>query len=151
MFHTAGVVADYWQQNVELTYRVNVDGTRNVVDAAMAAGVPRLVHTSSQAALGFGAGQTPIDETHSYNLPPQVYPYGHSKHLAEQVVQEAIRRGLRAVIVNPSVVVGPRDVTLYNSRLIIEVQRGRMPLVPPGGINAVSYTHLDVYKRQVPN
>ena len=63
VFHTAGVVADYWQQNVELTYQVNVDGTRNVVDAAMAAGVPRLVHTSSQAALGFDDGQTPIDET----------------------------------------------------------------------------------------
>ena len=57
VFHTAGVVADYWQQNVELTYRVNVDGTRNVVDAALAAGVPRLVHTSSQATLGFGDGR----------------------------------------------------------------------------------------------
>ena len=142
VFHTAGVVADYWGQNVELTYRVNVDGTRNVVDAALAAGVPRVVHTSSQAALGFGDDKTPIDETHPYNLPPQVYPYGHSKHLAEQVVQEAIHRGLHAVIVNPSVVIGPRDVTLANSRLIIEVQRGRVPLVPPGGINVVDSIDL---------
>ena len=142
VFHAAGVVADYWGQNVELTYRVNVDGTRNVVDAALAAGVPRLVHTSSQAALGFGEGDTPIDESHQFNIPPQTYPYGHSKHLAEQVVQGAVRQGLHAVIVNPSVVIGPRDVTLANSQLILEVHRGRVPLVPPGGINVVDSVDL---------
>lgn len=137
VFHAAGVVADYWSQDATLTYRVNVDGTRNVVEAALAAGVARLVFTSSQAALGFGEGQTPIDETHAFNLAPAVYPYGHSKFLAEQVVQGAVARGLHAVIVNPSVVLGPRDVTLYNSRVILEVQAGRLPLVPPGGVNVV--------------
>lgn len=142
VFHAAGVVADYWGQNVELTYRVNVDGTRHVVDAALAARVPRLVHTSSQAALGFGEDDTPIDETHLFNLPPQVYPYGHSKHLAEQVVQSAVKQGLHAVIVNPSVVIGPRDVTLANSQIILEVRRGRVPLVPPGGINVVDSIDL---------
>lgn len=142
VFHAAGVVADYWGQNVELTYRVNVDGTRNVVAAALAAGVPRLVHTSSQAALGFGEGATPVDESHQFNIAPQAYPYGHSKHLAEQVVQSAVRQGLHAVIVNPSVVIGPRDVTLANSQIILEVQRGRVPLVPPGGINVVDSVDL---------
>jgi len=139
VFHAAGVVADYWSQDATLTYRVNVDGTRNVVEAALAAAAqrPRLVFTSSQAALGFGDGQTPTDESHSFNLAPAVYPYGHSKHLAEQVVLGAVRRGLHAVIVNPSVVLGPRDATLYNSRIILEVQAGRLPLVPPGGINVV--------------
>ncbi len=142
VFHAAGVVANYWGQNVELTYRINVDGTRNVVDAALAAGVSRLVHTSSQAALGFAEDDTPIDETHQFNLPPQVYPYGHSKHLAEQVVQDAVRQGLHAVIVNPSVVIGPRDVTLANSQLILEVARGRVPFIPPGGINVVDSLEL---------
>jgi dihydroflavonol-4-reductase len=142
VFHAAGMVANYWGQNVELTYQVNVDGTRNVVDAARAAGVPRLVHTSSQAALGFAEDDTPIDETHQFNLPPQVYPYGHSKHLAEQVVLDAVRQGLHAVIVNPSVVIGPRDVTLANSQIILEVQRGRVPLIPPGGINVVDSLDL---------
>jgi dihydroflavonol-4-reductase len=137
VFHAAGVVADYWSQDAAQTYRVNVDGTRHVVEAALSAGVPRLVFTSSQAALGFGEGQIPIDETHPFNLAPAVYPYGHSKHLAEQVVQSAVRRGLRAVIVNPSVVLGPRDATLYNSRVILEVRAGRLPLVPPGGVNVV--------------
>jgi dihydroflavonol-4-reductase len=137
VFHAAGVVADYWDQDAALTYRVNVDGTRHVVEAALAAGVPRLVFTSSQAALGFGDGPIPIDETHTFNLAPAVYPYGHSKYLAEQVVLAAAQRGLHAVIVNPSVVLGPRDATLYNSRIILEVQAGRLPFVPPGGVNVV--------------
>lgn len=142
VFHAAGVVADYWGQNVELTYRVNVDGTRHVVAAALAAGVPRLVHTSSQAALGFDEDATPVDESHPFNIAPQVYPYGHSKFLAEQVVRDAVQQGLHAVIVNPSVVIGPRDVTLANSQIILEVQRGRVPLVPPGGINVVDSIDL---------
>jgi dihydroflavonol-4-reductase len=143
VFHAAGVVADYWSQDAALTYRVNVDGTRNVVEAALAADVPpRLVFTSSQAALGFGENTIPIDETHTFNLAPAVYPYGHSKHLAEQVVQGAVRRGLHAVIVNPSVVLGPRDATLYNSQIILGVQRGQLPLVPPGGINVVDALDL---------
>jgi dihydroflavonol-4-reductase len=138
VFHAAGVVADYWSQDAALTYRVNVDGTRHVVEAALAAdSPPRLVFTSSQAALGFGDGLIPIDETHTFNLAPAVYPYGHSKHLAEQVVQGAVQRGLHAVIVNPSVVLGPRDATRYNSRIILEVRAGRLPLVPPGGVNVV--------------
>lgn len=142
VFHVAGIVADYWQQDTALTYRVNVEGTRHVVEAALALGVPRLVFTSSQAALGFAAGKTPVDETHRFNLPPKVYPYGHSKHLAEEEVQRAVRRGLHAVIVNPSVVLGPRDVTMYNSQIVLEVQRGRLPLVPPGGINVVDALDL---------
>lgn len=137
VFHAAGVVADYWQQDTRYTYRVNVDGTRNVVEAALAVGVPRLVFTSSQAALGFGYGDTPVDETQYFNIHPARYPYGHSKHLAEQVVLNAIFRGLHAVIDNPSVVLGPRDSALYNSRILLQTQRGHLRWVPAGGINVV--------------
>ncbi|MEZ4770753.1 MAG: NAD-dependent epimerase/dehydratase family protein [Caldilineales bacterium] len=142
VFHVAGVTADYWDQDVERLQAVNVGGTRNVVEAALAAGVDRLVHTSSQAALGFPDGAQPMNESHSYNLPPAAYPYGYSKHLAELEVERAVGRGLHAVIVNPTVVLGPRDVTLTNSQIILEVQRGRVPLVPPGGINVVDATDL---------
>jgi dihydroflavonol-4-reductase len=83
-----------------------------------------------------------VDETHRFNLAPRVYPYGHSKHLAELEVQRAVRQGLHAVIVNPSTVLGPRDVALLNSRIILEVQRGLVPLVPPGGINVVDAIDL---------
>jgi dihydroflavonol-4-reductase len=137
VFHVAGVVADYYNQDTALTYRVNVDGTRHMVEAALAAGVPRLVFTSSQVALGFGQGQTPIDESHQYNLPPAVYPYGYSKHLAEIEVQQAVGRGLHAVIVNPSAVIGPRDVNAAKRGIVLDVAKGRIRVVPPGGINVV--------------
>lgn len=142
VFHVAGVTADYWNQDVERLHAVNVQGTRNVIETALAAGLAHLVHTSSQAALGFPDGAQPVDETHQYNLPPETYPYGYSKHLAEQEVQRAVAHGLHAVIVNPTVVLGPRDVTLTNSQIILEVQRGRVPLVPPGGINVVDAVDL---------
>lgn len=147
VFHAAGVVVDLWQQDLERLYRVNVAGTRHVVEAALAAGVPGFVHTSSLAALGFNQGVTPIDENQQFNVAPNAYPYGHSKHLAELEVEKAVQQGLHAVIVNPSVVMGPRDVTLLNSRLILEVRRGLIPLVPPGGINIVDA--LDLAKGHV--
>ncbi len=137
VFHAAGVVMDFWRPDPEKLRRVNVQGTRNVVQAALAAGVPRLVYTSSQGALGFAPDDTPLDETQRFNIPPDAYPYGYSKHLAEQEVQAAVAQGLSAVIVNPSVVMGPRDVYLLNSRIILEIARGRIPLMPPGGINVV--------------
>lgn len=137
VFHAAGVVADYWQQDLEQLYRVNVEGTRNVVRAALASGVSGLIHTSSQAALGLGNGTQPVSEDRSFDIHPQVYPYGHSKHLAELEVQRAVVQGLHAVIVNPTVVLGPRDVNLANSRIILEVDRGRVPAVPAGGVNVV--------------
>lgn len=137
VFHAAGVVADYWQQDTRYTYHVNVEGTRNVVETALAVGVSRLVFTSSQAALGFSNGETPVNETQYFNAYPAEYPYGHSKHLAEQVVLGAVSRGLHAVIVNPSVVLGPRDSALYNSRIILQTQRGNLRWLPRGGINVV--------------
>lgn len=142
VFHVAAAVADYWQQDLGRLYRVNVDGTRHVLEAAMAAGVPRLVFTSSQAALGLTDGPMPMDESHRFNIPPGTYPYGHSKMLAEQEVMAAVQRGLKAIIVNPTVVMGRRDTYLQNSRIILEVAQGRIPLVPPGGINVVDATDL---------
>lgn len=142
VFHVAGATADYWRQDVGRLHAVNVEGTRNVVDAALAAGVTGFVHTSSQAALGFVDDDQPVDETHQYNLLPDSYPYGTSKHLAELEVQRAVGLGLHAIIVNPTVVLGPRDATLTNSQIILEVQRGRVPLVPPGGINVVDAVDL---------
>ena len=142
VFHAAGVVADYWQQDQELLMQVNVRGTHHVVQAALQTGVPRLVFTSSQAALGLPEDGTVMDESHTYNLPPHVHPYGYSKALAEQAVQKGVSQGLDAVIVNPSVVLGPRDANLQNSRIILEVRRGLIPLVPPGGVNIVDAVDL---------
>jgi len=137
VFHAAGVV-DHWRQGPERMNRVNVEGTRHVVGAARMAGVGRLVHTSSTAALGIHP-DTVVDETFAFNVEPERFPYGHGKFLAERIVLEGVEKGLAAVIVNPTTVIGPRDVHKVSSGVVVEVARHcAPPLIPPGGTNVVA-------------
>ncbi|MCI0399566.1 MAG: NAD-dependent epimerase/dehydratase family protein [Chloroflexi bacterium] len=137
VFHVAAV-SDYWRQGQEWLYRVNVEGTKNVLAAAQAVRVKRLVFTSSLAAMGLPAPGRLLDESNEFNLRPEQFPYGHSKHLAEIEVRLAAMAGLAAVIVNPSVVLGPRDVNQISGSLVIEAARGRLRFFPPGGVNFVA-------------
>jgi dihydroflavonol-4-reductase len=136
LFHAAGVV-DYWRQGVERMYEINVEGTRNVMEAALGAGIARVVHTSSTAALGIHPNLL-VDETFQFNVKPERFVYGHSKYLAEQIVLEYVQKGLPAVIVNPTTVIGPRDVRKVSCGMVVEViKHCAPPLIPPGGLNVV--------------
>jgi len=137
VFHVAAV-ADYWQTPDEVIYRVNVEGARNVMQAALDAGVKRFVLTGSTAALGLPQkGQKLITEENTFNLKPAEFPYGHSKHLAIEAMKEFVSRGLSAIAVLPSAVSGPRDLKFNSGELIIQVlKRGPFP-VPPGGLNFI--------------
>jgi dihydroflavonol-4-reductase len=136
-----------WRDPARMTAG-HVTGTRNVVQAALRAGVRRLIYTSSVAALGVpdhppsrtAQPQTLIDETHDWNYGPHLWQYGYAKHIAEQEVRQAIQDGLEAVIVNPSAVFGAGDVNRTYSSILLAVARGRIPFCPPGGLNAV---HID--------
>ncbi len=136
VFHAAGVV-DYWNQGEERMYQVNVEGTRHVMEAALQARIERVVHTSSSATLGIHPDVL-VDESFDFNVKPGRFVYGHSKYLAEQIVLEYVRKGLPAVIVNPTTVIGPRDVRKVSSGMVVEVVRHCVPpLIPPGGINII--------------
>jgi dihydroflavonol-4-reductase len=136
VFNAMGVV-DYWNQGVEHMYRVNVEGTRNVMEACLKAGIDRVVHVSSTAAMGIHPNEI-VDETFFFNVKPERFVYGHSKHLAEQIVFDGIKKGLKAVIVNPTTVIGPRDIRKVSSGMVVEIVKHCMPpLIPPGGINIV--------------
>ncbi|MGE5249740.1 MAG: SDR family NAD(P)-dependent oxidoreductase [Bacteroidota bacterium] len=136
VFNAAGVV-DYWRQGVERMYQVNVEGTRSVMEAALRSGVGRVVHTSSTAAIGIHPGVL-VDETFKFNVKPEQFVYGHSKHLAEEIVLEFVRKGLPAVIVNPTTVIGPRDIRKVSCGMVVEViKHCAPPLIPPGGLNVV--------------
>jgi dihydroflavonol-4-reductase len=136
VFHVAAI-SDYWRTLVGHIYQVNVEGTRNVLAAALEAGVERLVYTSSIGALGVPPPGQCLDESATFNLPPRRFPYGHSKHQAEQAVREAIARGLDAVIVNPTGAMGARDVHFIGGSILREVRRGLSWFAPPGGLNWV--------------
>lgn len=136
VFHAAGVV-DYWRQGVDRMMAVNVDGTRKIAQAALQAGIQRLVHISSTAAMGIHPNVV-VDEKYQFNVKPERFVYGHSKYLAEQVIQEFVSKGLGAVIVNPTTVIGPRDIHKVSSGMVVEVIKHCVPpLIPPGGTNVV--------------
>src|ERR1700681_4284405 len=108
LFHVA---ADYrlWVPDPGAMFRANVDGTRALMEAALAAGVERIVYTSSVATLGLVKDGI-ADETTPSAEADMIGPYKRSKFVAEQVVQELVaERGLPAGIVNPSTPSGPGD------------------------------------------
>jgi dihydroflavonol-4-reductase len=141
LFHIA---ADYrlLARDPASLYRTNVEGTRALLRAAGAAGVRKIVHTSSVATLGLHADGSPADETTTASLADMVGHYKRSKHLAEQAVRELVERdGLPAVIVNPSTPVGPRDARpTPTGRMVLTAARGHMPAYVDTGLNIV---HVD--------
>jgi dihydroflavonol-4-reductase len=145
VFHV-GAISSYWRARREQIYRVNVEGTRIVMEACLRAGVPRVVYTSSAAAVGI-APHGAADETTTFDRLSATCAYADSKRRAEMVVHEMVARGLSAVIVNPVVVIGAGDHYLNAGSLVIAYSKGRIPAVPPGGIcvadvDAVTHGHL---------
>ena len=138
VFHAAAI-AQYWRNGPETIYAANVEGTRNVLRAALAEGVGRVVFTSSVAVLGVPArcGQV-LDESATFNLRPAQFHYGHSKVLAEAEVQRVVAQGLDVVIVNPVSVIGQRDVHFVGGEILRTAQRGLFVAAPPGGMGVVS-------------
>ncbi len=141
VFHVA---ADYrlWVPEPRRMFAVNVDGTRNVMEAALAAGVDRVVYTSSVATLGILKDGSPADETTPSTYDDMVGPYKRSKYLAEMLVSDLVKsHGLPAVIVNPSTPMGPRDIRpTPTGKIIVEAAEGRMPAFVDTGLNVV---HVD--------
>lgn len=117
----------------------NVDGTRNVCDAARRAGVRRLVHTSSVVAVGLSEDGRPCDETARWNFAEHGMEDGYvrTKRDAEAVVGEAVAAGLDAVVVNPTYMLGPYDAKPSSGQMLVALARGRSPVVTPGANNFV--------------
>ncbi len=136
VFHAAAA-SDYWRTGVQHLYEVNVEGTRRVLEAARMAGVGRVIFTSSVAAVGQPPFGFTADEAQPFNLRPEQFRYGHSKWLAEQVALDAVKAGQYVVIVNPAVIIGPRDVNQISGSLILEERRLGIPVYPPGGVCAI--------------
>ena len=136
LFHVAAL-SKYWRTNNDEIYQINVGGTSNVLRAARLAGVKRTVFTSSIGALGLPNPSEQLTEEDQFDLDPKRFPYGHSKHLAELEVKKAVEQGLEVVIVNPTIVLGPRDVNLISGSIVTEAAKGTGWFYPPGGANYV--------------
>jgi dihydroflavonol-4-reductase len=134
------VAADYrlWAPDPSVIYRANVDGTRHILEAAVAAGVERIVYTSTVGALGIPNDGTPGDEATPVSLADMVGPYKTSKFLAERVAVEWAQRGAPVVIVNPSAPIGPWDgKPTPTGQMIVDFLKGRMVASLDTGLNVV--------------
>ena len=156
VFHTAAQMGGSGSDHPGRMYTVTVEGTRSVLQAALEAGVGRVVYTSSVAALGVPeqaqtnrrqAAMLAMDERHTWNFRPDFWPYGYAKYLAELEVQKAVTLGLDVVIVNPTVVFGPGDVYRQDSSIIMQVAHRKVNILVEGGLNAVHI--LDVVDGQL--
>jgi len=140
LFHVA---ADYrlGAFDPEQLYRTNVEGTRNILNAAREAGVKRIVYTSSVATIGIPKDGSPGTEDSPSSLADMIGHYKRSKFLAEEVAREAAQAGTPVVIVNPSTPVGPGDVKpTPTGQLVFDAAAGRMPAYVDTGLNIV---HVD--------
>jgi len=135
------LAADYriWAPRPALMLRTNVEGTTGLMRAAKAAGVERIVHCSSVAALGYNRDGSPADEDTPVNIKRIAGAYKRSKYLGEQAVRKLIREeGVPAVIVNPSAPVGIRDIKpTPTGRMIVDAANGRIPAYMNTGLNLV--------------
>ncbi len=135
------IAADYrlWVPKPEQIYRTNVDGTVALMQAAIGAGVERVVYTSSVATLGLHPDRRPADERTAVSIDDMIGHYKRSKFLAEQQVLKMVReQALPAVIVNPSAPVGPRDIKpTPTGQIVIDAATGRMPAYVDTGLNIV--------------
>ena len=136
LFHVA---ADYrlWSKDPSELYRSNVDGTRNLLQAAKDAGVGRVVYTSTVGCIGIpphavGDEQSPVC------LEDMTGHYKRSKFLAEQVALEFARKDLDVVIVNPTAPIGDHDVKpTPTGKIVVDFLKGDMPAIIDTGLNVV--------------
>lgn len=137
VFHCAAAVSVMKTVTPEMK-ATNVDGTRHVIDACIAAGVARLVHTSSVVAVGLSTNGAPCDETATWNFDTEglLDAYAITKHEAEEVVNGA-RDRLDCVIVNPTYMIGPRDARPSSGKLLIKIVERQVPGSTPGYNNFV--------------
>jgi dihydroflavonol-4-reductase len=155
LFHVAAHYS-LWQKDYPSLYQSNVLGTRQVLAAARAAVIERVVYTSSVAALGVKPNGEPADE--SYQSPPEklIGAYKRSKYWAEQEAKQAAAAGQNVVIVNPSTPVGPWDSKpTPTGDLILRFLRRRMPVYVNTGLNLidardVAWGHLLAYQKGRP-
>lgn len=141
VFHIAGNV----QPGSTSLDRDNALGTARVVDAALGSGIERLVHTSSIAAIGTMEGMV-SDENSELQNKSSLWAYAKSKYMAELEVQRSIAEGLDAVLVNPSVVMGPdrSEGKALNTthKYALKIRAGKVRVYPHGSSNVVDVTDV---------
>jgi dihydroflavonol-4-reductase len=139
------VAADYrlWIRDPEAMYRVNVDGTRDLLRLAREAGVKRFVYTSSVATMHFRRDGMVINEDTPVTLADMVGHYKRSKFMAEQQAIAAAQDGQKVIILNPTTPIGPNDAKpTPTGRIFVDFLNGKFPAYMDTGLNLVDVAEV---------
>lgn len=123
VYHAAALVS-FDPNDQEKLYKINIEGTANVVNACLETEVSKLCYVSSTAAVGKTKNGEIVTENNPWNEEEVTSNYAISKHFAENEVWRGIAEGLSAVMVNPCVVIGPGDINRSSGTLFGTVKRG---------------------------
>lgn len=126
-----------WPARNTRTVQVNVEGTKNALHVAMAVGVKRFVHVGTANTFGYGDHHKPGVENTPYKCQKYRLDYMDSKFKAHQLVSEAAQRGLPAIIVNPTFMLGPYDSTPSSGQMLIALSEGKLFGYTKGGKNYI--------------
>ena len=137
VFHVAASTAMWPPRDPKIT-AINVDGTRNMLDAAEKNGVKRFVHCGSASSFGFGTKKKPGDEDSPYKYHDIGLAYYDSKLAAQKLVLERAGAGrIDALVINPTFMFGPFDSGPSSGEMILQLVKMKLPFYPPGGRNFV--------------
>lgn len=138
VFHCAAVTS-LWEGMADINRLVNITGTENIIAAATAAGVKRLIHCSTVDALGVSMSGEPADEQTPWNWDKLGVenPYARSKFEAQQLALEAANTKLDVVVVNPTTMFGAYDLRPSSGQIILLIVKGNLPFYPTGGDNFI--------------
>ncbi len=137
VFHLAGVISIDGDKDGSV-HRANVAGVGNVIKVCIKCGAGRLVHFSSIHAYSSFPENEYIDETRCLSLSAECHAYDRSKAEGQELIQKACMKGLKAVVVNPTGVIGPFD--FKPSRMgsfFLDIYHGKFPALVDGGYNWV--------------
>lgn len=134
----AAAKTDTWPPRHESHWMVNVEGTNNMIRAAMDLNIERFIHIGTANSFGPGDENDPGDETREYTGGKYRLDYMCSKYAAQKLVLEAVREeGLNAIILNPTFMIGPYDSKPSSGTMIMAVNDRKIPGYPAGGRNFV--------------
>ena len=137
-FYHLAAIYKLWTPDPTAIYRVNLEGTTTSLLAARAASVPRIVYTSSIAAVGLSGSAQPADETQRFNLFDVANEYILTKYLSERIALDFAASGMPIVVVNPAFPFGPRDTApTPTGKMVLSVLRREVPAYGAGGFCAV--------------
>lgn len=126
-----------WPDKNPIVRKVNIEGTKNVLEACKHHAVERLVYVGTANSFGYGSKSQPGNEERPYNAGKFSNDYMDSKYSAHLLVLDAVKKGLNAVIVNPTFMLGAYDSAPSSGAMILAVVNQQVPGYAPGGKNYI--------------